>query len=327
MSEHLSQRDQLSAKQRFERVQKTPSLSSSSSGHPLLENASSDPLWLLNAAREPHCPVNPVALSNLLYVRNINRLFLEAMDTTSSFEVKPWTKDADGKSPTSGGGVMSTIRGREIEKSAVNMSLVVGDKYPSIESEYAGKPFTACGVSLICHPHNPYAPISHMNVRVLSVGEGSDKQTWIGGGGDLTPMIPQAEDTELFHNALKEACENHPLGDYPRFRDWCDEYFFIPHRNQTRGVGGIFFDYIKISDAEETQFLTLVGEAFCRAYAEILSRRLETPFTDEEKEQHLYWRGRYAEFNLVYDRGTRFGLMSGGNVEAIFGSLPPVVKW
>jgi coproporphyrinogen III oxidase len=166
-----------------------------------------------------------------------------------------------------------------------------------------------------------------MNVRVLTVGRGADAITWVGGGGDLTPMIPYDEDTEEFHAALRKTCDDHPLGDYPRFRSWCDDYFFIPHRGQTRGVGGIFFDYLPIKGPSDSAFLAMVGTAFARAYGNILARRLDTAFTAEQKEEHLYWRGRYAEFNLVYDRGTRFGLLSGGNTEAIFGSLPPVVKW
>jgi coproporphyrinogen III oxidase len=265
--------------------------------------------------------VAPEALSHLLAVRNLNRLVLETLEGESTFAVTPWTR------PEGGGGVMSVLRGRDIEKSAVNMSLVVGDKYPSIESEYAGKPFTACGVSLICHAYNPHAPIAHMNVRILTVGQGAQAVTWIGGGGDLTPMIHYAEDTEAFHNALRQACEQHPLGDYPRFKAWCDEYFYIPHRGQTRGVGGIFFDYLRIDDPADTQFLNLVGSVFAGVYGSILAKRLDEPFSEAEKEEQLFWRGRYAEFNLVYDRGTRFGLQSGGHLDAIFGSLPPVVKW
>lgn len=287
-----------------------------------------DPLWRLNGGRAAgdhglagQSLVDPGALGALLAVRNLNRLVLEGLESESTFEASPWNR-AEG-----GGGVMSVLRGRDIEKSAVNMSLVTGDKYPSIESAHAGKPFTACGVSLICHPFNPHAPIAHMNVRILTVGKGPDAVTWIGGGGDLTPMIPYEEDTQEFHGALRQACMEHPLGDYTRFKAWCDEYFFIPHRGQTRGVGGIFFDYIPLTSPEDASFLFLVGRAFAQAYGAILARRLNTAFTDEQKEEHLFWRGRYAEFNLVYDRGTRFGLLSGGNLDAIFGSLPPVVKW
>ena len=292
----------------------------------VLKDHEADPLWILNEklgadARTAPSAVAPAALRYLLAVRNLNRLTLETLDSERRFDASPWQR------PEGGGGVMSVLRGRDIEKSAVNMSLVMGDKYPSIESDYAGKPFTACGVSLICHTFNPQAPIAHMNVRVLTVGQGAEAVTWIGGGGDLTPMIPFDEDTSAFHQALQQACAAHPLGDYPRFKAWCDEYFFIPHRGQTRGVGGIFFDYVRINSPEETLFLWLVGQAFARAYGSILARRLDSSFTASQKEEQLYWRGRYAEFNLVYDRGTRFGLMSGGHLDAIFGSLPPVVKW
>jgi coproporphyrinogen III oxidase len=312
---------------RWDQIKDTPNLEKSgSTNHPLLADLKSDPLWLLNEAEGNL--VEPEILSNLIFVRNFNRKFLGSLESQAQFAMTPWTKEATPTSPGDrGGGVISLLRGKDIEKSAVNMSIVRGEKYPSIESEYAGKPFTACGVSLICHCDNPYAPIAHMNVRILKVGTGSDAVTWIGGGGDLTPMLPFPEDTAGFHDALRLACEANPLGDYPAYRKWCDEYFFIPHRGQTRGVGGIFFDYVKIKDPAQSFFLVQVGTAFARAYAEILGRRLDSAYTAEQKEAQLYWRGRYAEFNLVYDRGTRFGLMSGGNTEAIFGSLPPVVKW
>lgn len=223
---------------------------------------------------------------------------------------------------------MTLLRGRHLEKAAVNWSCVWGPSYPSIEKDYSGKPFTATGVSLICHPRNPHAPIAHMNVRILSVGMPGEQVTWMGGGADLTPMVRYPEDTELFHRALERVCVDHPgIADYPRFKAWCDEYFFIPHRKETRGVGGIFFDYLTLSGENDLQLLLDVGQAFARAYGEILSRRLDMPYSDQLVDEHLHWRGRYAEFNLAYDRGTRFGLLSGGNTEAIFASLPPVVKW
>jgi coproporphyrinogen III oxidase len=265
-------------------------------------------------------------LGLLTFVRNLNRAVFLSIDPEAQVSVKPWTKSGADGSPQ-GGGVMTVVRGPVLEKAAVNMSAVWGPSYPSIEKEYSGQPFFAAGVSLICHPYNPNAPIAHMNIRVLKVGAGDDYLFWMGGGGDLTPMVRFQEDTDGFHAAFRSACEAHPLGDYSKFKQWCDEYFFIPHRGETRGVGGIFFDYLKVSGETDLGLLLNTAQVFAHRYAEILQRRVPMAFSDELKEQHLYWRGRYAEFNLVHDRGTRFGLMSGGNIEAIFASLPPVVKW
>jgi coproporphyrinogen III oxidase len=167
------------------------------------------------------------------------------------------------------------------------------------------------------------APIAHMNVRCLEVGD----TFWVGGGADLTPFKIFDEDTKAFHHALEVACQGESHGNYEKYKAWCDEYFFIPHRKSARGVGGIFFDYLKGDFDELTAFLGKVTDAYCTVYPEILKRRKDMPFTPEDKEGQLYWRGRYAEFNLAWDRGTRFGLMTGGNTEAIFVSLPPVVKW
>ncbi|MEN9825762.1 MAG: oxygen-dependent coproporphyrinogen-III oxidase [Pseudomonadota bacterium] len=265
-------------------------------------------------------------LGLLTFVRNLNRAVFLSIDPEAQVSVKSWTKSGTDGLPQ-GGGVMTVVRGPVLEKAAVNMSVVWGPSYPSIEKEYSGQPFFAAGVSLICHPYNPNAPIAHMNIRVLKVGAGDDYLFWMGGGGDLTPMVRFQEDTDGFHAAFRSACEAHPLGDYTKFKQWCDEYFFIPHRGETRGVGGIFFDYLKVSGETDLGLLLNTAQVFAHRYAEILQRRVPMAFSDELKEQHLYWRGRYAEFNLVHDRGTRFGLMSGGNIEAIFASLPPVVKW
>jgi coproporphyrinogen III oxidase len=215
------------------------------------------------------------------------------------------------------------MRSSRVEKAGVNFSEVYGASYPSIEKEHHGKPFFATGVSTITHMYNPYAPIGHMNVRLLEVGD----KVWIGGGADLTPMITFEEDTELFHGCLKEACRTVGEQKYEEYRRWCDEYFYIPHHKSVRGVGGIFFDYVELPFDEALAFQKAVCEAYISAFSTILKRRRDLPFTNEEKEKQLYWRGRYAEFNLAYDRGTRFGLMTGGNTEAIFVSLPPEVKW
>lgn len=294
--------------------------------HPLLNDFKNDPIHAI-ALRNNSSAVTPLQLELFVAVRNLNRNMLETIEgTPGCAEIKSWNKTGPN-GDAQGGGTMSTLRGKIVEKAACQMSVVWGPSYPSIEQDHSGKPFTAMGVSFICHPYNPYGPIAHMNVRVLKVGEGADAITWIGGGADLTPMIPFAEDTADFHNVLKKACQDNRLGDYEKYTKWCDEYFFIPHRGETRGVGGIFFDYVKPSQDSDFQILLDVAQGFAHTYADILARRVYTPFDDITKDKHLYWRGRYAEFNLVHDRGTRFGLMSGGNIEAIFGSLPPVVKW
>jgi coproporphyrinogen III oxidase len=270
--------------------------------------------------------LSPRELNLLVFVRNLNRAVFQAIDPKAELMIKPWTKPPiDGV--VQGGGVMSILRGSVLEKAAVNMSVVCGPSYPSIEKEYSGLPFLAAGVSLICHPYNPNAPIAHMNIRILKVGTDDKLHFWMGGGGDLTPMQRFEEDTSAFHAGFKHACDSHPRGDYAKYKDWCDEYFFIPHRGETRGVGGIFFDYLNVTSEDDLGLLLNTAQTFAHQYGEILQRRVSMSFSDELKEKQLYWRGRYAEFNLVYDRGTRFGLMSGGNIEAIFASLPPVVRW
>lgn len=265
-------------------------------------------------------------LSLLVFIRNLNRDMFRSIDPEGDWTIKPWEKPKMDGQPQ-GGGVMSVVRGAVLEKAAVNLSVVWGPSYPSIEHEYSGQPFLAAGVSLIAHTYNPLAPIAHMNIRILKVGEGEKSLFWMGGGGDLTPMQRYDDDTELFHGEFKRACDSHRLGDYPRFKKWCDEYFYIPHRGDARGVGGVFFDYLAVESSEDLGLLLKIGQSFAHAYGRILARRVNAPFSDELKDRQLYWRGRYAEFNLVHDRGTRFGLMSGGNIEAIFASLPPVVKW
>lgn len=222
-----------------------------------------------------------------------------------------------------GGGTMGVIRGQVVEKAGCNVSVVSGPEYPAIEGEHKGKPFWAAGVSTITHMYNPMAPIAHMNVRCLDVGD----TFWVGGGADLTPFKEFVDDTKDFHAALEAACTGEKHGTYKKYKAWCDEYFYIPHRKSIRGVGGIFFDYLKGDFDELVHFLAKVTDAYCAVYPQILVRRKGLPFSEAEKESQLYWRGRYAEFNLAWDRGTRFGLMTGGNTEAIFVSLPPVVKW
>lgn len=250
----------------------------------------------------------------------------EAIDGDTKAERKPWEKintAPDGTTSPGGGGTMGVLRGAVVEKAGANISVVYGERYPAIEGEHKDKPFYAAGVSTICHMMNPHAPIAHMNVRLLEVGE----TFWVGGGADLTPFKRYDEDTHDFHAALKAACAGRPTGEYEKYKKWCDEYFYIPHRKDMRGVGGIFFDYLKGDVPGLLAFLIAVTDAYVDVYPRILKRRKDMPYTPEEKDAQLYWRARYAEFNLVYDRGTKFGLMTGGNIEAIFVSMPPVVKW
>jgi coproporphyrinogen III oxidase len=242
------------------------------------------------------------------------------VDGNSEFIITPWER------PEGGGGATAVLRGEVVEKAGVNRSRVMGTRYPALESEHSGKPFFAAGISTISHLSNPFAPIGHMNVRLLEVGE----TFWVGGGADLTPCFPFEEDTRLFHETLRRACDQHPCGglvSYDKFSKWCDEYFYIPHRKSVRGVGGVFFDYLKGSFDELFAFIQAVGNAYAEVYPTLIERRKVIPFTEEEREKLLYWRGRYAEYNLIYDRGTKFGLMTGGNTDSIFVSLPPVVKW
>ena len=243
---------------------------------------------------------------------------LEAVDGIGKIQLKPWTRDQGG------GGTMAILRGLVVEKAGVNISSVSGPEYPALNSDdKGGKPFTAAGLSTITHMMNPHAPIAHMNVRMLEVGD----TFWIGGGADLTPFIDYEDDTRDFHAAMEKACLAWAPDCYPKFRAWADEYFYIPHRKSIRGVGGIFFDYLEGDFDRCLGFMKAVTDAYIDIYPQILARRKIMPWTEEEKEGQLYWRGRYAEFNLAWDRGTKFGLMTGGNTEAIFVSLPPTVKW
>lgn len=255
-----------------------------------------------------------------LFQRTQDRLGkgFETVDGMAQFVKTPWQKPEDVKS----GGVMGVIRGQVVEKAGANYSAVHG-VYPNIEKEHAGKPFFASGVSTITHMMNPHAPIGHMNVRLIDVGD----EFWVGGGADLTPFIQFPEDTADFHAAMQKACDSYAPDAYEKYSKWCDEYFYIPHRKSIRGVGGIFFDYLKGDFNTLFALLEGVAEAYVTTFLDILARRAKLPYTPGQKEGQLFWRGRYAEFNLVYDRGTKFGLQTGGNIDAIFVSLPPVVKW
>ena len=240
------------------------------------------------------------------------------LDMDAKQNTHTWTKQSG-----SGGGTSLVLRGTVVEKAGVNFSCVAGDSYPRLESEHHGKPYYATGVSSICHPANPHAPIGHMNVRMLEVGD----NIWFGGGADLTPYLVYEQDKEEFHQALRHVCDSYSATAYTKYSKWCDEYFFIKHRNSVRGVGGVFFDYLQGDFATLLAFVDGVAEAYSQVYPLILARRLNLSYDEREREGLLYWRGRYVEFNLIYDRGTSFGLKTGGDVEAILVSLPPQVKW
>ncbi len=233
-----------------------------------------------------------------------------------------------------GGGRTRVIaEGEVLEKGGVNFSHVRGDKLPPSATaqrpELAGRSFQALGVSLVIHPRNPYAPTSHANVRLLVAEQaGEEPIWWFGGGFDLTPYYPFREDILHWHRTAKAACD--PFGEdvYPRFKKWCDEYFYLKHRGETRGVGGLFFDDLNAWGFERCfEFMRSVGDHYVPAYLPIVERRKDLPYGEREREFQAYRRGRYVEFNLIYDRGTLFGLQSGGRTESILMSLPPVARW
>ncbi len=253
---------------------------------------------------------------------------LEEEDGEGQFIRDEWQREAGG------GGISRVLEGgKVIEKGGVNFSHVFGGELPPSASahrpELAGRSFQAMGVSLVIHPKNPYAPTSHMNVRLfVAEKEGEEPVWWFGGGYDLTPYYGFEEDCVAWHKTAKAACE--PFGEeiYPRFKKWCDEYFFLKHRNEARGVGGLFFDdFNELGFEQSLAFLKSVGDSYIQAYRPILAQRKDSPYGEREREFQLIRRGRYVEFNLVFDRGTLFGLQSGGRTESILMSLPAAVSW
>ncbi|MBX3699040.1 MAG: oxygen-dependent coproporphyrinogen oxidase [Dokdonella sp.] len=253
---------------------------------------------------------------------------VEALDGKERFKEDLWTRAEGG-----GGRTRILANGGVFEQAGIGFSRVSGSTLPPSASQHrpelAGRSWTALGVSLVFHPLNPYVPTTHMNVRFFEASaEGVQPVWWFGGGFDLTPYYPFDEDVRHWHGIAREVCQ--PLGDlaYARYKKWCDEYFFLRHRNETRGVGGLFYDDLQEGGFERCfAFMQGVGDGFLRAYAPIVERRKATPYGEREREFQLYRRGRYVEFNLVYDRGTLFGLQSGGRAESILMSLPPRVRY
>lgn len=248
----------------------------------------------------------------------------------AAFRYESWSREEAGN-PEPGGGTRGLMKGQVFEKVGVNVSTVKGNFAPefaaTINGASADNPgFSATGISLVAHMANPHVPAVHMNCRFLVTGK-----AWFGGGADLNPPLPYEEDTEAFHAAFRAACAAHNPTYFERFKKWADEYFFIPHRGVHRGVGGIFYDHLECPDKAAFErnfaFTRDVGEAFLDVFPRLVRRRMASEFSPADKRQQLEWRGRYAEFNLVYDRGTLFGLKTGGNVDAILMSLPPEAVW
>lgn len=277
----------------------------------------------------PHEALKQPALAWFAQLRDRICTVFEAIEeeagANATFTRTKWDR------PGGGGGVMSVLRGQVFEKAGVNISEVEGTFTPDFAARIPGTEngaaFWAAGISLVVHPRSPKIPAVHMNTRLIVTAKG-----WFGGGGDLTPLQPgtaeATEDAASFHAAYQSACDKHDPAYYPRFKQWCDEYFFLPHRQEPRGAGGIFYDYLETGNAEaDFAFTRDVGEAFLAAYPPIVRRRMHTSYTEAEREAQLIRRGRYVEFNLLYDRGTTFGLKTGGHTEAILMSMPPEVKW
>ena len=245
--------------------------------------------------------------------------------SAARFSFTPWSRLDHGDTP-GGGGIRGLMKGAIFEKVGVNVSTVSGtfspEFAPTVHGAAENPHFFATGISLVAHMANPHVPAVHMNTRFLCT-----QKRWFGGGADLNPPIPYEEDTADFHQALRDACEQHDPAYYERFRKWAEDYFFLPHRGVHRGVGGIFYDHLEGDFETLFAFTRSVGETFLAIFPALVRRRMDQPFSDADRARQLDWRGRYAEFNLLYDRGTTFGLKTGGNVDAILMSLPPLATW
>jgi coproporphyrinogen III oxidase len=242
------------------------------------------------------------------------------------FKKKKWDRNGGG------GGTISVMKGQVFEKVGVNISTVYGEFSKEFRNQIPGAEkngkFWATGISVVSHMCNPFIPAAHMNTRFLITGEGNDKKIWFGGGGDLTPIFEDKDMSRIFHNSFKESCNKYNKTYYPKFKKWCDEYFYLPHRRETRGVGGIFFDYLYNNNWDKDfSFVKDVGKTFLHSYVNIINKRINRKFDELDRKNQLIKRGRYVEFNLLYDRGTIFGLKTGGNTEAVLMSLPPMVLW
>jgi coproporphyrinogen III oxidase len=264
------------------------------------------------------------------YLQNLQQhivLELERADGEATFRCDEWQR------PGGGGGRSRVLGGGAVfEQAGVGYSHVHGDRMPDSATrnrpELAGLSFQAMGVSLVLHPNNPYVPTTHANFRFFIAGENDDPEWWFGGGFDLTPYYPNHDDVLHWHRIAKKACDPFGADVYARYKNWCDEYFYLKHRGETRGVGGLFFDDVNEAGFERSfEFLKSVGDSFLPAYLPILAARKDQEYGEREREFQLYRRGRYVEFNLIYDRGTLFGLQSGGRTESILMSLPPRVRW
>ena len=270
--------------------------------------------WFVDLRDEICASFEKIEKNRFNYNQNIN------------FHKKKWERNGGG------GGVISIMKGNVFEKVGVNISTVHGQFSEEFREQIPGAEdngkFWASGISVVSHMCNPYVPAAHMNTRLLVTGEGDKKKIWFGGGADLTPIFEDKQSSNIFHKNFKSSCEKHNSNYYPRFKNWCDEYFYLPHRKESRGIGGVFFDYLNSNNWDnDLSFVKDVGKTFLSSYLEIINLRIENKFCKNDREEQLIRRGRYVEFNLLYDRGTIFGLKTGGNTEAVLMSLPPKVSW